>query len=164
MRPPTLSGIHMLIRPYRAADAGPLSDLYTRSVLHFGPRAYTTDQVNAWAATSSPEKVARRCADGRLVLVATDENGQYLGFGDLECDGHLDFLYIAPEAEGRGVASALYDALEAHARGRAMPLLFMEASELARPLLERRGFVVQARNELKLGDVDIHNFSMEKQL
>jgi putative acetyltransferase len=154
----------MFIRPYEAGDAVALSDLYTRSVLHFGPCAYTSDQVNAWAAASSPEKVTRRCADGRLVLVAMDENGQYLGFGDLENDGHLDFLYIAPEAEGRGVGSALYDALEAHAREVAMPKLFVEASELAKPLLERRGFVVRARNELTLGGVDIHNFSMEKLL
>lgn len=154
----------MLIRPYRAVDAGALSDLYVRSVLHFGPRAYTSNQVNAWAATSSAEKVARRCADGRLVLVAVDENGQYLGFGDLESDGHLDFLYIAPEAEGRGVASALYAALETHARESAMPKLFVEASELARPLLERSGFVVLVRNELTLGGVNIHNFSMEKWL
>ena len=97
-------------------------------------------------------------------LLYIDENGQYLGFGDLENDGHLDFLYIAPEAEGRGVGSALYDALEAHAREVAMPKLFVEASELAKPLLERRGFVVRARNELTLGGVDIHNFSMEKLL
>lgn len=45
-----------------------------------------------------------------------------------------------------------------------MPKLFVEASELAKPLLERSGFVVLVRNELTLGGVNIHNFSMEKWL
>ena len=150
------------LRPYQPADAAVLADLYARSVRHYGPRAYTPAQVAAWTATAAD--TVKRCNDGRRVLVAQDDAGTVLGFGDMEADGHLDFLYVAPEAEGLRVGSLLYAALEAHARRLPVPRIFVEASELARPLFERRGFRMMGRNDLTLGGVAIHNYRMEKWL
>lgn len=98
------------------------------------------------------------------MLVAVDEAGRHLGFGDLEPDGHLDFLYVAPEAEGLHVGASIYAALEEHACKFKMPRIYVEASELAKSFFLRRGFVILGRNDLKLGNVAIHNFRMEKQL
>ncbi|HEY6917518.1 MAG TPA: GNAT family N-acetyltransferase [Allosphingosinicella sp.] len=160
--PPSEAAMH--IRPYTPADAPALADLYTRSVRHFGRAAYTPEQVKAWSATACPERMAARCADGRTVLVAEDADGALLGFGDMEPDGHLDFLYTAPEGEGRGVGSALYAALEDVARAGGCERIFVEASELARPLFERRGFALVGRNDFEISAVAIHNYSMEKRL
>jgi putative acetyltransferase len=82
--------------------------------------------------------------------------------GDLEADGHLDFLYSAPEAEGMGVGSALCTAIEERARAERMPRINVEASELAKPLFEKRGFKVICPNDFTIDGVAIHNFSMEK--
>ena len=43
-----------------------------------------------------------------------------------------------------------------------MTLLFVEASEGARRLFERRGFGVDGRNDLTINGVAIHNYSMSK--
>lgn len=152
------------LRCYLPGDATLLADLHARSVRHYGPRAYTAEQVAAWASTADAERLASRCSDGRHVLVAHDDTGGVLGFGDLEADGHLDFLYVAPEADGLHVGSLLYAALEEHARGLGLAKIFVEASELARPLFERRGFTVLGRNDLMLAGVAIHNYRMEKAL
>lgn len=117
-----------------------------------------------WAGTICAEKIAARSIDGRFVIVAVDVADNILGWGDLEADGHINFLYSAPEACGRRVGSTLYSALERHARAMSMPRLFVEASELAKRLFTRRGFVFLRRNELTLEGVAIHNFSMEKRL
>ncbi|WP_199792401.1 GNAT family N-acetyltransferase [Allosphingosinicella vermicomposti] len=154
----------MNIRNYTPADAPALAALYARSVRHFGPRGYSAEQVEVWAATACPEKTAARCADGRTVLIAEDADGTILGFGDMEADGHLDFLYTAPEGEGRGVGSALYAALEDAARASECARIFVEASELARPLFERRGYTLVHRNDFEVAGVAIHNYSMEKAL
>lgn len=154
----------MQIRLYQSSDAAALYELYVRSVRHYGPRAYSAAQVSAWSATASAERIASRCMDGRLVLVAIDEAGRPLGFGDLERNGHLDFLYAAPEAEGLHVGATIYAALEAHARRQRIPRIHVEASAIARPLFERRGFVVLERKDFKLGEVGIYNFRMEKWL
>jgi putative acetyltransferase len=154
--------LRMQIRPYQSGDAEGLADLYVRSVRHFGPRAYSQEQVEAWASTISAEKIAARASDGRIMLVAADEQRGPLAFGDLEPNGHLDFLYCAPEAAGQGLSSKLYAALEEHARSLSLRSIFVGASELARPLFERNGFRVARRNDLQIGDVAIHNFAMEK--
>jgi putative acetyltransferase len=154
----------MRIRPYVPVDAPRLAELYARSVRHFGPRAYAPEQVAAWASTPSVERMTARCADGRTVLIAEDPDGTLLGYGDLEGDGHLDFLYTAPEGAGRGVGSALYAALEEVARAQGNARIYVEASELLRPLLERRGFTLVSRNDFTINGVAMHNYSLVKDL
>jgi len=161
---PYRDAVGYTIRAYQATDAARLACLYKRSVLHYGPQAYSADQVRVWAGTVCAEKIAARSIDGRFVVVAADVADNILGWGDLEADGHINFLYSAPEACGRRVGSTLYGALEQHARARSMPRLFVEASELAKHLFTRRGFVFLRRNDLTVEGIAIHNFSMEKRL
>ena len=59
---------------------------------------------------------------------------------------------------------AVLAAIEAHAREQGIERLIVEASELARPLFERRGFTLLGRNDLLLDGVAIHNYRMEKRL
>jgi putative acetyltransferase len=153
------------IRPYEPGDAAALCDLYRRSILALGPRHYGPDQVRAWAGLApGPDELDRAYRDGRTALVAIGPAGRPLAFGDVERDGHIGFLYCAPEAAGAGVASALYDALERDARGRGVARLHVEASEAARRFLARRGFRLVARRDLSIGGVAIHNYAMEKDL
>jgi putative acetyltransferase len=106
----------------------------------------------------------QRSNDGRLVLVAADENDRIVAFIDLEADGHIDRLFCAPEGAGRGIASQLYGAVEAEAREQGIARLYTEASELARRFFERKGFTVKERQEMILRGVAIHNYSMFKDL
>jgi len=154
----------MRIRPYEVTDARLLAELLQRSVLELGPRHYTPAQVRAWASVlPGPDRV-HRLAEARMTLVAVDPREQPLAYGDLEASGHLDFLYCAPEAAGTGVARALYEALEAHARSTRLVRVFTEASAGAQGLFVRSGFRTIVRRELSIAGVSIHNFAMEKLL
>jgi putative acetyltransferase len=155
----------MKIRGYAAKDAAALMTLSRRSIEAIGPRDYAPQQVVAWAArVAPPERIHERATDGRTALVAVDDGDRPIGFIDLERDGHIDFLYCAPEAAGRGVASALYDALEARARGRGVGRLYAEASEAARRFFLKKGFRVTGRRAFAIGGVEIHNYAVEKAL
>jgi putative acetyltransferase len=99
-----------------------------------------------------------------MVLVAVNERDRVVGYIDLEASGHIDHLFCAPEVVGHGVASQLCDATEAAAREQGIIRLFVEASEPARRLFERRGFEVLERQELIRHGVAIHNYRMEKVL
>jgi putative acetyltransferase len=126
---------------------------------------YTAEQVNAWVPRRwDAEREHRRSGDGRLVLVAVGESGHVVAFIDLEPDGHIDRLFCAPEAAGRGVASRLYDGIEAAAGAQGIKRLFTEASELARRFFERKGFTVLERQDMILRGVPIHNYRMDKTL
>ena len=86
--------------------------------------------VLAGAAIASPEAQAALLAEHPVaeVLLAEDAAGEPLGFAILfdlpevvfarRC-GHLDDLFVRPEARGRGIARALIDAALAEGRARA---------------------------------------------
>ena len=155
----------MKIRLYENKDAASLAELFIRSVVEIGPKDYTRAQVEAWAARApGPEDVAARCADGRTVLVAVDGHDTVLAYGELEADGHLDHLYCLPEAAGKGIASALYDALEAVAYQEGLTRIYTEASEAARRLFLHKGFDVLHKREFCINHIMIHNYAMEKNL
>ncbi|HEY3697497.1 GNAT family N-acetyltransferase [Phenylobacterium sp.] len=153
------------IRTYEEADAPIMAELYFQSVRIIGARHYRPEQVTAWAPASiDPAYVRARAADGRTTLVAINDRGEIVGYGDLEPDGHVDHLYCRPDAVGAGVGSKLLDELTRAALSMHIPRLFVEASEAARPLFERRGFELIRRRDIILRGVPIHNYAMEKAL
>ena len=155
----------MLIRPFLAADAVPLAALFHASVHQAGLRDYSPEQVSAWSPTvPDPARFIGRAQDGRIFLVAVDDAGNPIAYGDLERDGHIDHLYCRPDVVGTGIGSALYDALESAANDRGIEFLFVEASEAARRLFERKGFAVERRNDFAINGVPIHNYRMVKSL
>jgi putative acetyltransferase len=152
----------MLIRPFEPADADALATLFHASVHEAAIRDYSPEQVAAWSpATPESESYLRR-AQGRTVLVAVNDEGRPIGYGDLEPDGHIDHLYCHPDIVGSGVGSAICAAIEAVARKAGIAMLFVEASEGARRLFERRGFCLDARNDFTIDGVAIHNYRMSK--
>jgi putative acetyltransferase len=157
--------VEVTIRTYQPDDAAGVADVFYRSVREVALSDYTADQVRAWVPGRwDAEQERLRSGDGRLVLVAADERGQVVAFIDLEPDGHIDRLFCAPEAAGRGIASQLYDGIETAARERGLGRLFTEASELARRFFERKGFIVLERQDKILRGVPIHNYRMAKAL
>ncbi|HEX8239959.1 MAG TPA: GNAT family N-acetyltransferase [Allosphingosinicella sp.] len=155
----------MHIRSFRPEDSPALAEIFHSAVHRIGALHYSPEQVKAWApAVPGPERFVERGADGRILLVAVDGTDRPLAYGDLEMDGHIDHLYCRPDVAGTGVASALYDRLEAAAGERGIARLFVEASEPARRFFLRKGFVAIRRRDFVLGGVAIHNFAMEKSL
>ncbi|MGA0607361.1 GNAT family N-acetyltransferase [Phenylobacterium sp. VNQ135] len=160
-----MTALAFSIRPYDPADAPEMARLYFDSAREIGARRYSAEQVAAWAPVPvDPEVVRRRAADGRMTWVAAGADGAVLGYCDLEPDGHVDHLYCRPDAAGKGVASALLDALLDGARAAGMPRLYVEASELARGLFARKGFTVERRRDFEVRGVAIHNYAMERRL
>ena len=155
----------MKVRPYTDDDAPALVALFHAAVHEIARIYYSQAQVNAWAPeVPDPARFRARAADGRILLVAVDEDGAPLAYGDVEEDGHIDHLFCRPDAAGTGVTVALYAALEAAARARGIGLLYVEASEPARRFFERRGFEMIGRRDFEIAGVAIHNFEMEKKI
>ena len=153
------------IRSYVQRDAADLADVFFRSVRQVALSDYTAAQVVAWAPErATPAKMHQTASNGRQTLVAANEHDRAVAYIDLEPDGHIDHLYCAPEAAGHGIASQLYEAIEAMARKQGIGRLYTEASELARRLFERKGFVVLERQSKVLRGVRIHNYRMTKKL
>jgi len=153
------------VRAAREGDCEALSLLYRRSVEQVGSLHYSPEQVRAWAALApSAEHLRALAGDGRLRLVAVDTADAPVAFADLKSDGHIHFLYCAPEAAHRGVTANLYRVLEAAARAEGIARLHAEASEAASRFFRRQGFTVLARRDFEVAGVAIHNYAVEKRL
>lgn len=155
----------MKTRKYKPSDAAQIAELFQRSVLELGPRFYSDAQVAAWAARGpSPDRVRARNADGLITFVKVDDNDRVMAYAELETDGHIDQVYAHPDVAGQGFVSALMEELEIHARAMGLRTLYSEASEGARPLFLKKGFVDQGRRDFEIGSVSIHNYAMRKAL
>ncbi|WHO37784.1 GNAT family N-acetyltransferase [Sphingobium sp. AP49] len=152
----------MLIRLFEPLDADSLATLFHASVHEAGIRDYSAEQVWAWSPSKpDPQRYLQQAQD-RTILVAIDNDGRPVGYGNLEPDGHMDHLYCRPDMIGVGVGLGICAAIETVARKAGIKLLFVEASEGARRLFERRGFILEARNEFAINGVMIHDYRMSK--
>jgi putative acetyltransferase len=152
-----------VVRDYEQGDAGPICRLFYETVRTVNLEDYSPEQVRAWASELPDPAAWHRRMSGRHTLIA-DEDGEVIGFAELEEDGHLDMLYCRADAVGRGVGSLLYAAVEERARGLGLGRISTEASITARPFFERHGFVVLRRNTVLQRGTGLTNFSMEKAL
>lgn len=155
----------MRVRPYREGDAARMLEIFQRAVKEIGSRFYSPAQVEAWGGGRvTEERLHALYTDGRATFIGETEDGLAVGFSDLEADGHIDMLYCDPDHAGQGYARMLVEAAVAEAQACGLPKLHTEASEAARPVFERAGFVARFRRDLNIDGVDIHNWAMEKRL
>ena len=157
------------IRRFREDDAPALTALTVAAIRAIGARAYSPDQVAGWAARhTDAARFCTRAKAGDTILVAADGDDAACAYTVLEPDGHLDMLYCHPDHAGHGLAAALLAAAEQQARAAGGKRLFTEASELARPVFARAGYVLLHRRDFTIPHagraIPIHNYAMEKPL
>ncbi|WP_428635215.1 GNAT family N-acetyltransferase [Sedimenticola sp.] len=153
----------MDIQAYSASKAREIADLFYQSVHAIDSSVYTPEQKKAWAPTPVDYSRWSERLSKKKPFVAMLEN-RVVGFIELDADGYIDCIYTHPDFQGMGVASALYKYLVAEAKGRGIERLYVEASLIAKPFFEHRGFSVIKKNEVKRNGVSLVNFSMEKYL
>src|SRR3954469_11277095 len=88
-----------MIRRAEAADTDAIAELYERSfaLLDFLPKLHSLDELRAWF---------RRVVERDEVWLYEDD-GRIAGFRALSAD-ELEYLYLEPDAIGRGLGSALF--------------------------------------------------------
>jgi putative acetyltransferase len=149
------------LRPYRPDDAPALLALFKDTIRRVNSRDYPPDQIEAWASDTIDPAIWARRFTGRFVPVA-EANGQPVGFGELEADGHIDRFYVSADHQGRGVGRALMTAVLTEAARLGQTRLFSEVSITARPFFEAFGFVVLAEQTVPCRGAELVNFRMER--
>lgn len=145
-----------------------IAALTLAAIRETGLRAYSPEQVAAWSARYSVERLLDGAARGDVILVAADPDDTHVAYTALEADGHLEMLYCHPDHTGRGLGLRLLAEAEKVALTLGVTHLHTEASELARPVFARAGFTLLQRRDFTIGPetapVAIHNYAMEKPL
>lgn len=148
----------MVLRPYSPADLEEILTLFYETVHTVNARDYAPAQLDVWAGPQVDRARWDRTLREHTSLVAV-EDGQIVGFGDMDGTGYLDRLYVHKDHQRRGVATTLCDALEAAVSA---PRLTTHASITARPFFEHRGYRVVHPQQVERCGVLLTNYVMEK--
>lgn len=146
------------IRPYQPDDCPRLAALFYDTVHTVNARDYSPAQLDAWAAGQADLERWNESFSAHHTLVA-EQDGQIVGFGDMDAGGYLDRLYVHRDYQRQGIAAALCDALE---QACGQERLETHASITARPFFEQRGYCVVRQQQVERGGVLLTNFVMEK--
>ena len=151
------------LRPFLPGDTMALRELFAQSIEELTAEDYDEDQRVAWAATAADaEAFAERL--GSMVTLVVQVEGEYAGFASLKDNATFDMLYVHPYHAGKGIGTALADAIERIARGRGANEITTEASDTAVPFFEQRGYEGTQRNMMPRDDQWLPNTTMKKRL
>lgn len=152
-----------VIRAYDPSDLAALVGIFTASVHKLAAAHYSPAQRRAWAPSNPQLDPWRQRLAGLRTLVA-EIDAAPAGFVGYEDDGHIDLLFVSPQAPRRGLATALYHEAEARLRARGVDRVFTEASLVARPFFERQGFHIEAEQNVSRGGASFRRYAMIKAL
>lgn len=145
----------MQIRRMREGEADALGQIMFEAVAV--ATLYTPAQRRAWLPDPPQGKDWAAQLEGQRVWVA-EEDGP-VGFATLVDEAYVDLVFVRPAAQGRGVFSALMDALEASTPANR---LWTHASLHAQPAFAARGFRVVRHEEVERGAETLPRAEMEK--
>ena len=148
----------MKIRAYTPADCPQLAELFYETVHTVNAKDYPPEQLDVWATGQVDLAQWDRSLRAHRSLVA-EEDGVTVGFADMDADGYLDRLYVHKDYQGRGIATALCDALEQAVQCEAYTT---HASITARPFFEKRGYRVVRAQRVERQGLYLTNYVMEK--
>jgi putative acetyltransferase len=149
----------MFLRAYRRDDKRALQQLFYESVHGIGHAYYTTVQLERWAP-AVPDRERWIQLDAQYCFVV-EAHKQLVGFAALN-KSHLDWLYVHPNYQLKGVATALMRQMERSARKNGMHKIQTEVPLNARGFFERFGFRVQT-DEVNQNGIFPH-YTMEKRV
>ncbi len=146
-----------MIRRYKPEDCQKLSELFCQTVHTVNAKDYTKEQLNAWASEYIDREEWNQTLMEHYSLVAAKDD-KIVGFGDIDQTGYLDRLYVHKGYQGRGIATALCDALEQKIQGS----IVTHASITAKPFFEKRGYHVEKEQQVERNGVQLTNYIMKK--
>jgi GNAT superfamily N-acetyltransferase/quinol monooxygenase YgiN len=152
------------IRPYRHADAADTLAIFLAAVTETAAADYSPEQIQAWARPEARELSTWHVAMQERKSYVVTVNGSPVGFSDMNSQGHIDMLFVAPRHQRQGVARQLIGYVEAHARQMQMAELTADVSITARPFFERCGFTVELEQHPVKAGVQLTNYKMKKDL
>lgn len=151
-----------MIRWATSSDADALGAVFFAAVRE-GPSPYTEAQRAAWldVPPGGEDWVARLAP---LHVAVAEVEGAVAGFMSIEPGGYIDLAFIRPKHRGGGLFRALFDQVEAHARGAGEVRLWTHASLMAQPAFQAMGFLVIHHEVVARNGESLQRAKMEKTL
>ena len=148
----------MQLRQYMTSDCAQLAKLFFQTVHGVNAKDYTKEQLDVWATGNVDLNEWDKSFKEHHAIIATD-NGEIVGFGDIDSSGYLDRLFVHKNHQHEGIATAICDELESFITGKK---IITHASITARSFFEKRGYRTVRKQTVVRKGISLTNFIMEK--
>jgi putative acetyltransferase len=149
------------IRPFQSSDAKTLWQLKFQTVRDVNIKDYSLEQVSVWCPNEYDEGawLARISEINPFVV---EKNGVIAAYADLQTSGHIEHFYCGKAYIGQGVGGYLMQYLLRMAKQKSILILKSDVSITAKPFFEHFGFVVLKPQVVRLNNVEMKNYLMQR--
>jgi putative acetyltransferase len=126
------------VRRFNLQDAEATRTIFVRAVLQGAKGRYSDAELQDWVPDPTMPPDWGIWLAGHITFVAC--NPAPIGFMMVERSGYLNMAFVVPEFMGKGVADALYDAIQAEARALGLAEMTVLASRYAQSFFLRHGW------------------------
>ena len=140
-----------------------LWQLFHDTVHQVNRQDYTPQQLAAWAP-DSVDMVGWVARMERIQPFVVDEDGQVLGFSDIQPDGLIDMFFVDHRWQRKGIGRRLFAEIDDRAQQMKLNKLHSHVSITARSFFAAHGFTVLTHQEVIVSGVVLANYLMKKPL
>ena len=153
----------MVIRRYNRGEESAVWKVYFAATHESNARDYHADLIDRWAPLDQDTgQWADRLAQKNPFVAVVDE--EIVGMAEIEPDGFIDYFYVHPRWQDRGIGKALLASLESEAAKLGVNVISADVSITAKAFFLSRGFrIIEAKANIILGH-PAPNFRMQKTL
>src|SRR4030095_13228380 len=117
----------MEIRRYKRGEEQAVWDVYFAATRESIARDYHAELIDRWAPRDPDMgQWSDRLAQKNPFVALVDQ--QIVGMAEIEADGFIDYFYVHPKWQGRGIGKALLATLEAEMAKLGVGLIFADVS------------------------------------
>ena len=155
--------IRRRLRKLLSNDHNEVRCLYENSIKSLGKEFYSKEQLQAWSSLAwVPGVIDRALEEGEGWISLEKE--EIAAFAVRFPMNRLALFYCGGRFARRGHGTALLQHLEYHACNEGQEVLLVEASSCSYPLLIKRGWKLNSREQIKIAGVDFTRYLMSKKL
>lgn len=145
-------------------DINQLWTLFKLTIANDQTGKYSEEEKAIWINSPQQERWEKAMTEQHFLLAEMEGNNNLIGFISSTPQGYIDFIYVHPNHQRKGVAQLLLDHITEYANTMNISHLSSDVSLIARPFFEKNGFKIVSKNENRRGKVTLINFSVKKGL
>ena len=154
----------VIFRSATTADISELKELFRNTVLTVNIRDYTAEEVADWVFCGNRPGHWEDLLATLHFIVAVNMEGAIVGFTSIRSDGYLHSMFIHKDHQGKSIATALLQQIEAYAKEQGIREITSEVSRTARSFFECRGYTVEYEQKALCYRLRLTNYWMKKTL